>query len=30
MTIDAADTAGPFEGMSLKGIFKIEDDLLTV
>lgn len=30
MTIDATDTAGPFEGMSLKGIFKVEDDLFTV
>lgn len=30
MTIDATDTAGPFEGMSLKGIFKVENDELTV
>ena len=30
MTIDATDTVGPFEGMSMKGIFKVEDDLLTV
>ena len=30
MTIDATDTAGPFEGMSLKGIFKVEADLFTV
>ena len=30
MTIDATDTAGPFEGMSLRGIFKIEDSLFTV
>ena len=30
MTIDAQDTAGPFEGMSLKGIFKVDGDELTV
>ena len=30
MTIDASDTAGPFQGMSLKGIFKVEGDVLTV
>ena len=30
MTIDATDTVGPFEGMSLKGIFKVEGDLFTV
>ena len=30
MTIDATDTAGPFEGVSLKGIFKVEGDLFTV
>lgn len=30
MTIDATDSAGPFEGMSLKGIFKVEGDLFTV
>jgi uncharacterized protein (TIGR03067 family) len=30
MTIDATDTAGPFEGMSLKGIFKVEGDRFTV
>ncbi len=30
MTIDANDTAGPFEGMSLQGIFKVENDVLTV
>ena len=30
MTIDATDTAGPFEGMSLKGIFQVEGDLFTV
>ena len=30
MTIDADDSAGPFEGMSLKGIFNVEDDVLTV
>ena len=30
MTIDATDTAGPFEGMSLQGIFKIDDGLFTV
>jgi hypothetical protein len=26
----ATDTAVPFEGMPLKGIFKVEDDLFTV
>ena len=30
MTIDSTDTAGPFEGMSLKGIFKLEDNVLTI
>ena len=30
MTIDASDTAGPFEGMSLKGIYRVEDDEFTV
>lgn len=30
MTIDSTDTAGPFENMSLKGIFKLEDDVLTL
>ena len=30
MTIDATDTAGPFEGMSLKGIFKVDGDLFTL
>ena len=30
MTIDSTDTAGPFENMSLKGIFKLESDLFTV
>ena len=30
MKIDANDTAGPFEGMSLKGIFQVEGDELTV
>ena len=30
MAIDANDTAGPFQGMSLKGIFKVEGDQLTV
>jgi len=30
MTIDSTDTAGPFENMSLKGIFKLEDDVFTV
>ena len=30
MTIDSTDTAGPFENMSLKGIFKLEDDVLTI
>lgn len=30
MTIDSTDTAGPFEGMSLKGIFKLEGDVLTI
>ena len=30
MTIDATDTAGPFTNMSLKGIFKVEDDVATL
>ena len=30
MTIDSTDTAGPFEGMSLKGIFKLEGDVLSI
>lgn len=30
MTIDSTDTAGPFEGMSLKGIFTLADDVFTV
>ena len=30
MTIDSTDTAGPFEGMSLKGIYTLEDDVFTV
>ena len=30
ITIDAQDTAGPFEGMSLKGILKVDGDELTV
>ena len=30
MTIDSSDTAGPFEGMSLKGIFTLEGDVFTV
>ena len=30
MAIDAQDTAGPFVGMSLKGIFKVDGDELTV
>jgi len=30
MTIDSTDTAGPFQGMSLKGIFTLEDDVFTV
>jgi uncharacterized protein (TIGR03067 family) len=30
MTIDSADTAGPFENMSLKGIFKVEGDVFTI
>ena len=30
MTIDATDTAGPFEGMSLKGIFTLVNDVFTV
>lgn len=30
MTIDSTDTAGPFENMSLKGIFKLEDDVVTL
>ena len=28
--IDATDTAGPFEGMSLQGILKVEGDVLTI
>ena len=30
MLIDSTDTAGPFENMSLKGIFKVEGDVFTV
>ena len=30
MTIDSTDTAGPFAGQSLLGIFKVEDDVFTV
>jgi len=30
MTIDSTDTAGPFDGMSLKGIFKLEGDVLSI
>ncbi len=30
MAIDAVDTVGPFQGMSVKGIFKLEGDVLTV
>ena len=30
MTIDSVDSAGPFEGMALKGIFKLDADVLTV
>lgn len=30
MTIDSTDTAGPFEGISLKGIFKLEGDVLSI
>ncbi len=30
MTIDSTDTAGPFAGQSLLGIFKVEDDIFTV
>jgi uncharacterized protein (TIGR03067 family) len=30
MTIDSTDTTGPFEDMSLKGIFKVEDDVFNV
>ncbi len=30
MTIDASDAEGPFAGKTLLGIFKLEDDLLTV
>jgi uncharacterized protein (TIGR03067 family) len=30
MEIDALDTVGPFQGMSVKGIFKLEKDVLTV
>ena len=29
MTIDSTDTAGPFAGQSLLGIFKVEDDVFT-
>jgi uncharacterized protein (TIGR03067 family) len=29
-TIDAVDSVGPFEGLSLKGIFRIDDDVFTV
>ena len=29
MTIDVSDTTGPFENMTLKGIFKLEDDVYT-
>ena len=30
MAIDSTDTAGPFENLSLKGIFKLEGDVFTV
>jgi uncharacterized protein (TIGR03067 family) len=30
MTIDSADTEGPFAGQSVAGIFKVEDDLFTI
>lgn len=30
MTIDASDSAGPFAGQTLLGIFKVEDDVFTV
>ena len=30
MTIDSTDTDGPFENMSLKGIFEVEGDVFTV
>jgi uncharacterized protein (TIGR03067 family) len=30
MTIDSTDTAGPFAGQSLLGIFQVEDDVFTV
>ena len=30
MTIDSTDTAGPFENLSLRGILKLEDDVLTI
>ena len=30
MTIDSSDTAGPFAGQTLLGIFKVEDDVFTV
>jgi uncharacterized protein (TIGR03067 family) len=30
MTIDAADTEGPFAGNTMLGIFKVEDDVFTV
>ena len=30
MAIDSTDTAGPFENVSLQGIFKVEGDIFTV
>lgn len=30
MTIDSIDTAGPFEGMRLRGVFELDGDELTV
>jgi uncharacterized protein (TIGR03067 family) len=30
MTIDSSDSAGPFAGQTLLGIFKVEDDVFTV
>jgi uncharacterized protein (TIGR03067 family) len=30
MTIDSKDSAGPFEGMCLKGIFELNGDELTI
>ena len=30
MTIDVSDTDGPFAGKSMKGIFKLEDDVFTI